>query len=283
VISLDTTGSAPQSQKHSGEPESVAQGFAAARNLPRIVVPLFVLAGLAWWSTAKQMAGMDAAPGTDLGTLGWFIGVWVVMMVAMMFPSVAPTVALYARMTRQRSPVRPLLFTAAYLLVWSAVGLLSYVSFELGKAWFGVHLSWSTGGRWLAAAVLAAAAIYELTPLKKVCLSKCCSPIGLLHSWRDGSTGAIDMGARHAAWCIGCCGALMAALFALGVMSIVWMAVIAALITAEKVIPWRRLVRGVTFAILLGLATMMVVAPQALPGLVVPGSGSSSTMGMTNE
>jgi predicted metal-binding membrane protein len=283
VVSLDTTGSVPQAQKHSGDPERVAQGFAAARNLPGIVMLLFVLAGLAWWSTAKQMAGMGGAPGTDLGTLGWFIGVWVVMMVAMMFPSVAPTVSLYARMTRQRSPVRPLLFTAAYLLVWSAVGLLSYVSFELGKAWFGVHLSWSTGGRWLAAAVLAAAAIYELTPLKKVCLSRCCSPIGLLQSWRDGLAGAIDMGARHAAWCIGCCWMLMAALFALGVMSIVWMAVIAALITAEKVTPWRRLVRGVTFAILLGLATMVVVAPHALPGLVVPVSGSSPSMGMTNE
>ena len=279
MVSVDTTGSAPQVQNHDGDPASVAQGFAAARNRPGIVVLLFVLAGLAWWSTAKQMAGMDAAPGTDLGTLGWFIGVWVVMMVAMMFPSVAPTVSLYAHMTRQRSPVRPLLLTAAYLLVWSAVGLLSYVSFELGKGWFGVHLSWATGGRWLAAAVLAAAAVYELTPLKNACLSRCCSPIGLLQSWRDGSAGAIDMGARHAAWCIGCCWTLMAALFALGVMSLEWMAVTAALITAEKVIPWRRSVRGFTFAILLGLATMVVVAPQALPGLVVPGSGSSSTMG----
>jgi len=73
VVSVDTTGSAPQVQNHDGDPASVAQGFAAARNRPGIVVLLFVLAGLAWWSTAKQMAGMDAAPGTDLGTLGWFM------------------------------------------------------------------------------------------------------------------------------------------------------------------------------------------------------------------
>ncbi|HXN58114.1 MAG TPA: DUF2182 domain-containing protein, partial [Candidatus Angelobacter sp.] len=98
-----------------------------------LVVLLLVLAGLAWWATASQMAGMDAGPGTDLGALGWFIGVWVVMMAAMMFPSVAPTVALYARMTRRRNPARPLLFTAAYLLVWSAVGVISYGLFELGK------------------------------------------------------------------------------------------------------------------------------------------------------
>jgi len=206
------------------------------------------------------------------------MGVWVVMMVAMMFPSVAPTVSLYAHMTRQRSPVRPLLLTAAYLLVWSAVGLLSYVSFELGKGWFGVHLSWATGGRWLAAAVLAAAAVYELTPLKNACLSRCCSPIGLLQSWRDGSAGAIDMGARHAAWCIGCCWTLMAALFALGVMSLEWMAVTQHSSRLKKssmaALGPRLHVRDPA-----GLATMVVVAPQALPGLVVPGSGSSSTMG----
>jgi predicted metal-binding membrane protein len=247
-----------------------------------LVVLLLVLAGLAWWATVNQMAGMDAGPGTDLGALGWFIGVWVVMMAAMMFPSVAPTVALYARMTRRRNPVRPLLFTAAYLLVWSAVGLFSYGLFELGKTWFGAQLAWDSGGRWVAAAVLAAAAVYELTPLKHACLARCRSPLGfLLGSWRDGSAGALEMGARHAAWCVGCCWALMAALFALGVMSLVWMAVVAALIAAEKTIPWRRSVLWGATAILLVLAVMVAVAPHAVPGLVVPGSASTSAMGMT--
>jgi Predicted metal-binding integral membrane protein (DUF2182) len=104
----------------------------------------------------------------------------------------------------------------------------------------GGDLAWRTGGRWLAGAVLAVAAVYELTPLKDVCLGKCRSPLGfLLGAWRDGNRGALEMGTKHAAWCVGCCWALMAGLFALGVMSITWMALIAALITLEKTIPWR--------------------------------------------
>jgi predicted metal-binding membrane protein len=279
VVGLDTIGSAPTAENQRGS-EGFAEVFAAVRARMGLVTLLLVLAGLAWWATANQMAGMDAGPGTDLGALGWFIGVWVVMMAAMMFPSVAPTVALYARMTRRRSPLRPILFTASYLVVWSAVGLLSYGLFELGKVWFGAQLSWDAGGRWVAAAVLAVAAIYELTPLKNACLAKCRSPLGfLLGSWREGSSGAIEMGSRHAAWCVGCCWALMAALFALGVMSLVWMAVVAALIAAEKTIPWRRSVVWTTTAILLLLAVMVVVAPHAVPGLVVP--AGASAMGMT--
>ena len=98
-----------------------------------LVALLFGLAGLAWWATADQMAGMDAGPGTDLGAFGWFLGVWVVMMAAMMFPSVAPTVALYAQMTRQRGLGRPLLFTGGYLLVWGAAGVAAYGLFGLGQ------------------------------------------------------------------------------------------------------------------------------------------------------
>jgi predicted metal-binding membrane protein len=276
VVGLDTVRSpAPAEDRRS---EGLADLFAAVRARLGLVGLLLVLAGLAWWATVNQMAGMDAGPGTDLGALGWFIGVWVVMMAAMMFPSVAPTVALYARMTRLRSPVRPLLFTVAYLVVWGAVGLLSYGLFELGKTWFGAQLAWEAGGRWVAAAIIATAAAYELTPLKNVCLAKCRSPLGfLLGNWRDGSSGAVVMGARHAAWCVGCCWALMAALFALGVMSLVWMAVIAAVIAAEKTIPWRRPVLWSTTAILLALAVLVAVAPHAVPGLVVP--GSASTMG----
>lgn len=278
MVGVDAVGSAATAEKR--DTEGLAEIFAAVRARLGLVALLLVLAGLAWWATASQMAGMDAGPGADLGALGWFIGVWVVMMAAMMFPSVAPTVALYARMTRRRNPARPLLFTAAYLLVWSAVGLLSYGLFEVGKGLFGAQLSWDAGGRWVAAAVLALAALYELTPLKNACLGRCRSPLGfLLGSWRDGSSGAVKMGARHAAWCVGCCWALMAALFALGVMSLVWMAVVAALIAAEKTIPWRRPVVWTTTAILLVLAVMVAVAPHAVPGLVVP-SASSTMAGM---
>jgi predicted metal-binding membrane protein len=283
VVSLDAAGSDPLSESRRS-PDALAEAFSAVRSRLGLVALLLLLAGLAWWATASQMAGMDAGPGADLGALGWFVGVWVLMMAAMMFPSVAPTVALYSRMTRRRSPVRPVLFTAAYLLVWSAVGLFSYGLFELGRNWFGAQLSWDAGGRWVAAAVIAAAAVYELTPLKNVCLARCRSPLGfLLGDWREGSAGAVEMGSKHAAWCVGCCWALMAALFALGVMSLVWMAVVAAVITAEKTLPWRRTVLWTTTAALLVLAVMVVAAPHAVPGLVVPGSaGTRASMGMTH-
>ncbi len=264
------------------ERRELAAAFAAVRSRLGLVLLLLALAAAAWWLTARQMAGMDAGPGTDLGTLGWFCGVWVVMMAAMMFPSLAPTTALYARMTRQRGWSRPLLFTAAYLVVWGATGLVAYGVFRLGRTALGDDLAWSAGGRWAAGGVLAAAALYELTPLKNVCLGKCRSPLGfLLGTWRDGKRGALEMGSRHAAWCFGCCWALMAGLFALGVMSLAWMAFIAALIALEKTVPWRRVVTWVTVGILLALAFAVVAAPGEVPGLVIPGSAGHAMHSMS--
>ena len=248
--------------------------FAAMRARLGLVAVLLCLAGAAWWSTAQRMAGMDAGPGTDLGALGWFVSVWVVMMAAMMFPSVAPTVALYARMTSRRGAGRALVFTSAYLAVWAGAGLVAYGLFFAGRSTLGAQLAWSASGRWLAGGVVAMAALYELTPLKDVCLGKCRSPLGfLLGTWRDGNRGALAMGARHAAWCVGCCWALMAALFALGVMSLAWMALVAVLITVEKTLPRRRLVVWATAAILLVFAVLLMASPHAVPGLVVPGGG----------
>jgi predicted metal-binding membrane protein len=170
-----------------------------------------------------------------------------------------------------------LLFTAGYLLMWGSAGLLAYGVYEVGKSLFGDQLAWSGAGQWLAASVLALAAVYELTPPKDVCLSKCRSPIGfLLGSWRDGRLGALEMGSRHAGWCLGCCWALMAALFALGVMSLIWMAFVAALIALEKTLPWRRVATWGTAAILLVLAVALLAAPGAVPGLVVPGSHAAA-------
>jgi predicted metal-binding membrane protein len=260
----------------------LAQAFVAMRGRLGVVALLLVLAAAAWWSTADRMAGMDAGPGTALGALSWFLGVWVVMMAAMMFPSLAPTTALYARMTRARGLDRALLFSSAYLLVWGIAGLAAYGLFALGRSFLGGALAWDAGGRWVAAGVLAAAALYELTPLKDVCLAKCRSPLGfLVGTWRDGRLGALKMGSRLGGWCLGCCWALMAALFALGVMSLTWMAFVATLITLEKILPWRRAVTWGTAAILLALAIAVVAAPDAVPGLVVP-SGSHEAMPAMN-
>jgi predicted metal-binding membrane protein len=263
--------SAPADGGRAGD--GLAEAFAAVRARLGLVALLFVLAGLAWWLTADRMAGMDAGPGTSLGTLGWFLGVWVVMMAAMMLPAVSPTVALYAKLTRRRGLSRSLLFTTGYLLVWGATGLAAYGVFRLGSSLFGADLAWHSGGRWFAGGVFVVAALYELTPLKNACLHKCRSPLGfLLGAWREGGRGALEMGARHAAWCVGCCWALMAALFALGVMSLVWMAFVAALITLEKSLPWRRVVTGGTAVVLLVLAVAVVASPDSVPALVVPGS-----------
>jgi predicted metal-binding membrane protein len=237
-----------------------------------LIAILLALAAVSWWATADRMSGMDEGPGTALGALGWFLGVWVVMMAAMMFPSVSPTVALYSRMTRSRAPAAPLLFAAGYLLTWTVAGLLAYAVFDLGRTLLGERLAWDEAGRWVAGGTVVIAGLYELTPLKDVCLAKCRSPLGfLLGAWREGPGGALGMGVRHGAWCVGCCWALMAALFALGVMSLAWMAFVAALIAIEKTLPWHRAATYGTAAILLVLGLLLLAAPDAIPGLTVPG------------
>jgi predicted metal-binding membrane protein len=278
-----TVATAATNGRASSERAELGQAFAAVRGRLALVFALLVLAGLAWWSTADRMAGMDAGPGSDLRALGWFLGVWVVMMAAMMFPSLAPTVALYARMTRRRGLDRPLLFAGSYLLVWGAAGLLAYGVFELGRAVLGGVLAWDAGGRWAAGGVLALTAVYELTPLKDACLGKCRSPLAfLLGRWRDGRRGALEMGARHAGWCLGCCVGLMVALFALGVMSVAWMALVAALIALEKTLPWRRTITWATAGLLLALAIAVVAAPHDVPGLVVPGGSHAAMSSMSS-
>ncbi|MEA2638056.1 MAG: hypothetical protein QOE18_1113 [Chloroflexota bacterium] len=258
----------------------LAPAFAAARTRLGLVALLFALAALGWWWTAEQMRGMDAGPWTGLGTLGWFLGVWVVMMGAMMFPSVAPTVALYSRLSRGRSPLAPLLFAAGYLVTWGGAGLLAFAIAAAGNRIGGDVLAWDHAGRWVAGATLLVAAVYELTPLKDVCLGKCRSPLGfLLGSWRDGSWGAVQMGVRNGAWCVGCCWALMASLFALGIMSVAWMAFVAGLIAAEKTVPWRRAATYGTAVILFGLGLLLLTSPGAIPALTIPGQSAMAQMG----
>jgi len=248
--------------------------FAATRAQLGLVVVLFALAGIGWWWTVRQMRGMDDGPWTGLGTFGWFLSVWVVMMAAMMFPSVAPTVALYARMSR-KSRLQPLVFTTGYLATWAGAGVMAFIIGMAANRAAGGVLAWGQAGRPIAGATLIVAAVYELTPLKNVCLGKCRSPLGtLLASWRDGWSGALTMGAKNGAWCVGCCWALMASLFALGVMSVTWMAIVAGIIAAEKTLVWRRTATYGTALILLTLGVLVTFAPDALPALTIPRQGS---------
>jgi predicted metal-binding membrane protein len=238
------------------------------------------LAAAAWAITNEQMAGMDAGPGTDPGALGFFVGVWVVMMAAMMFPSIAPMVVMHVRIQegeRERGRAGTIgataFFVGGYLLAWTAAGLVGYGIYRLGKAVTGDAFSWDNAGPYLAGGILLAAAVYQLTPLKDVCLRHCRSPLMFLMShWRRGRIGGLRMGIAHGGWCIGCCWALMAALFALGVMSLGWMALIAALIAAEKLLPWRAIASGGIAVLLLVLGLGVAFAPASVPGLTLPDS-----------
>jgi predicted metal-binding membrane protein len=243
----------------------------AARARLGLVALLFVLAAVGWAWTVHEMRGMDNGPWTDLGGFSWFIGVWVVMMAAMMFPSVAPTVALYSRLMREKQPLAPYAFVSGYLLTWAIAGVAAYgIGVTVSRA-FGDSIMWDNDGRAIAGVTLIVAAVYELTPAKDICLSKCRSPLGfLIGSWRDGLRGALSMGARHGAWCVGCCWALMASLFALGVMSVAWMAFVAGLIAVEKLLPWRRLATYGVATLLLALGLLLLIAPDSLAGLTIP-------------
>jgi len=241
---------------------------------------LLLLALVAWAATDARMRGMDAGPGTDPGALGFFLVTWVVMMSAMMFPSISPMVLMHARMAagqRERGKGdqagATTFFVGGYLIAWTAAGLAGYAIYELGRSLSIDAFSWDRGGPYLAGAVLIGAAAYQLTPLKDACLRKCRNPlVFLLGSWRFGRAGALRMGAEHGAWCVGCCWALMAALFALGVMSLGWMALVAALIAAEKLLPRQALASAGVAVLLLILGFGVALAPASVPGLTQPGS-----------
>jgi predicted metal-binding membrane protein len=253
---------------------------------------LLLLALVGWAVTDERMQGMDAGPGTDPGTLGFFLTTWVVMMSAMMFPSIAPMVLMYARMEtgrRERGKSAPAgataVFVGGYLITWAAAGLAGYALFDLVRSLSIDAFSWDRGGPYLAGGVLIAAAAYQLTPLKDACLRKCRNPLMfLLSAWRPGRLGAMRMGIEHGAWCVGCCWALMAALFALGAMSIGWMAFIAALIAIEKLLPWKVFANRGVAVLLVVLGIAVAFAPDRVPGLTLPGSPQAAramqSMGM---
>jgi predicted metal-binding membrane protein len=238
---------------------------------------LLVGALVAWIISVARMRGMDQGPGTDLGGLAWYLGIWVTMMAAMMLPSVAPTVLFFAHVSREREKrgsghVPTWTFLCGYFAVWTAYGVAGYGLYRILTA-FDTHLlAWEHAGPFVAGGAIAAAGLYELTPLKRVCLKHCRSPLHfLLNGWRKGPLGAIRMGGEHGAYCVGCCWGLMVILFALGVMSLVWMLVVASLIFAQKVLPrGDRLVVPVAVAFV-ALGIGIAAVPDRVPGLTQPG------------
>jgi len=235
-----------------------------------LVAFLVLVAALAWVLTGDRMDGMDTGPGTDLGTPGWFIVSWVVMVAAMMLPSVAPRVVEFARIRSREQRGATAAFVVGYLVSWCGAGLLAYMVVEGVRGLDLRFLAWNNAGPYVAGGVILGAAFYQLTALKGMCLRHCRSPLMLLD---DRRPGALRMGIEHGLYCIGCCWALMAALFALGVMSIGWMAFVAALIATEKLLPWRTVAnRGIAVG-LAALGIAVAFAPEHVPGLTIPGSG----------
>ena len=242
----------------------------------RALVATLAVALAGWIVAMQRMKGMDMGPGTALGTLPFFMGVWVTMMAAMMLPSALPMVLLFDRVGRERRAVGQdatptSLFVGSYLLVWAGFGLAAYLVYRgIGLADLGV-LSWDQDGRWFAGGAVALAGVFELSPLKHTCLRHCRSPLHyLLGGWRSGRLGALAMGAEHGAYCVGCCWGLMVILFALGVMSLTWMAIVTGFVFVQKVLPANVFADRAFACALIACGLWVALAPGTVPGLVTP-------------
>ena len=232
---------------------------------------LIAVAAACWAITARRMQGMDMGPGTDLGGLGWFAAVWVTMMAAMMLPSLVPMVLTYAGASRKASTAGSLVFACGYLLTWLGAGALAYALVQGVRSLDLSWLAWDEGGPYVAGGVIVGAALYELTPAKSTCLRHCRNPELLTRHWRPRLSGALLMGLEHGGFCVGSSWALMAALFALGVMNVAWMIVVAALVAAEKLLPWDRATIAATAGFIAALGLAVALAPSQVPGLTIPG------------
>ena len=234
----------------------------------RTTLLLFGAAAVAWAVTVDRMRGMDAGPGTDLGTLGWYLGIWVTMMAAMMLPSAAPAALLVARVARG-APT--LIFAVGYLAAWTAYGLAAYGLFRLVTSFDTGWLAWDRGGPYVAGAVIVAAGVYELTPLKRRALHRCRSP-------QSDRSGALRPGLVNGLDCVGSSAGLMAVLFAVGVMSLFWMVIVAIVIFAEKVLPNGLGLSRLVAVGLVALGIWVVASPSSIPGFTEPDQSPSMQM-----
>ena len=261
-----------------------------------LLISLVVLASTAWAFTvhkslnmgapigdalrgsmsADGMEGMEGMEGMVMGGMsaaGWsvsaalvFVGVWTVMMAAMMLPAAAPMILTFAsaQARRDQAPAVPTwIFIAGYLFVWSAVGVVVYGLVQVGadaSSYLGL-MDRAIWGPLVLGVALVGAGVYQFTPLKRVCLRHCRSPMAFvaLH-WHDGPLGAVRMGIWHGAYCLGCCWALFAILVVAGIMSLAWMMVLTLVVFAEKVFP-----HGQRVSATIGVALLVL-------GVVVAGS-----------
>jgi predicted metal-binding membrane protein len=246
---------------------------ALRRDRAVVALGLLGLVGLAW-AYLGNMAGppgpaamsMPMAPGRAWSPLelGWLAAMWAVMMIAMMIPSAAPAILLFASVSRRRRAqgvpaVRSGSFTLGYLVAWTAFAVVAATA---QWALHGAALlspAMTSASPLLGGILLIAAGVYQWLPLKGACLTHCRSPLDFFAAeWREGQAGALAMGFRHGLHCVGCCWLLMGLLFVAGVMNLLWIAAIAGFVLVEKVLPGGRMVGRVAGAALLAWGLLIV-------------------------
>ena len=268
----------------SGSPQGLGP---LARPRAVILYALLALAALGWGLVIWQ-AGNDSSMSMSMrgeGEMGLdvtmglaaplFLATWVAMMVAMMFPAAAPMILLFDRVERGkreagRSYVPTVYFVGAYLAIWTVFGVLAFV-LAGGVERLAIDADWISG-QWarIGGVLFIAAGLYQLTPLKDVCLSKCQSPMSfLMTSWRDGKVGAVQMGLLHGGYCVGCCWLLFVILLPLGVMNVAAMIVIALLVFGEKTLPVGHRLARVAAIVLVVYGVVVIVYPDTFPTTVV--------------
>ena len=255
-----------------------ASAFSRERKL--ILALLLILAAaswtlLIWQSTAMNSQAMGMGMGLTIGMSAvLFIAIWVVMMIAMMFPTAAPMIlmftSVYAGKKRQKQAFVPTwVFVSAYLLIWTLFGLVAYPLALLAERLGGQSMWLMNNAPRIGGVLLVVAGLYQLSPLKHICLSKCRTPLQfILGSWRDGYGGAFRMGFVHGAYCLGCCWFLFVLLFPLGIMNIAVMALLTALIYAEKSFPLGRQISQIAGVALIVYGVLVIFVPAALPAVM---------------
>jgi predicted metal-binding membrane protein len=242
-----------------------------------VIVGVLAAAAAGWCVLIERMAGMDSGPGGDPGALGWFAGTWAVMTAAMMLPASASAVIRVLRGRRAHVPEAAVLFLLGYCTVWMVAGLTGYSLVQAGRNLHVGALAWSSAGRYVAGACVVAAGLYQLTDAKYRWLARCTATEP--HSPSHSVAGALRLGAEHGGCCVACCWTLMAALYALGMMSITWTAVVTVLIVSERLAPRPALAMRAVAAVLVVLGIAVALSPASIPALTIPSRARSMTMG----